>query len=228
VAEVADLNKKCREWRLLMEQLTVDQPEAAPAPVPAPAPAPAMQPSQQGRMPQFLPKFRHGKDSIQEPENFLRQFKLVLEAQSFDVKQQWHHFLILCLTAEDARWVAANLAPSLDWEAVARAFTRQFGDPYRVREARLTLFRLQMRPGETLAEYTRRFEDHMRMANMPDTEVGAAAYFLSTLPHALRYHVDSAIAQLQEPEPTVKLWCNAPHGPLCSSHFLYRTLGTVN
>ena len=61
-----------------------------------------------------------------------------------------------------------------------------------------------MRPGETIGEYSRRFEDHMRSADIPDSERGVAAYFLTTLPHAIRYHIDTAIGQLEEPEPTVK------------------------
>ena len=120
------------------------------------------------------------------------------------MERQWYRYLILCLSEDDARWVETNLAPSLDWEAVTSAFTRQFSDPYRLREARLSLFKLQMRPGETIGEYSRRFEDHMRLADVPDAERGVATYFLSTLPHALRYHIDSAISQLEEPEPTVK------------------------
>ena len=148
--------------------------------------------------------FRNGDNSIQEPENFLHRFKRVLEAQDFDVERQWCRYLILCLSEDHARWVETNLAPSLGWDAVTRAFTRQFGDPYRLREARVTLFKLQMRPGETIGEYSRRFEDHMRSADIPDSERGVAAYFLTTLPHALRYHIDTAIGQLEEPEPTVK------------------------
>ena len=114
--------------------------------------------------------FRNGDNSIQEPENFLHRFKRVLEAQDFDVERQWCRYLILCLSQDHARWVETNLAPSLGWDAVTRAFTRQFGDPYRLREARVTLFKLQMRPGETIGEYSRRFEDHMRSADMPDSE----------------------------------------------------------
>ena len=148
--------------------------------------------------------FRDGDNSIQEPEKFLHRFKRVLEAQDFDVDRQWYRYLILCLSEDHARWVETNLAPSLDWDAVTRAFTRQFGDPYRVREARVALFKLQMRPGETIGEYSRRFEDHMRSADIPDSERAVAAYFLTTLPHAIRYHIDTAIGQLEEPEPTVK------------------------
>ena len=197
LAEIKVLNEKCRELRLLMEQSAVDPPEAAPAP------AHSTQPSKPSRVPQFLPKFRDGDNSIQEPEKFLHRFKRVLEAQSFDVERQWYRFLILCLSESNARWVEANLAPSLHWEAVTSAFTRQFGDPCQIREVRVALFKLQMRPGETIAEYSRRFQDHMRLANVPNSERGVAAYFLTTLPHALRYHINSAISQLEDPEPTV-------------------------
>jgi len=198
LAEIERLNKKRHALKLLMEEPAADPPEAAPAPV---HPTP---PSKPARIPQFLPTFRDGDNPIQEPDKFLHRFKRVLEAQDFDVERQWYRYLILCLSEDDARWVETNLAPSLDWEAVTSAFARQFGDPYRVREARLSLFKLQMRPGETIGEYSRRFEDHMRSADLPGSDRAVATYFLSTLPHALRYHIDSAISQLGEPEPTVK------------------------
>ena len=76
--------------------------------------------------------------------------------------------------------------------------------PLSSQRSTLALFKLQMRPGETIGDYSRRFEDHMRSADMLDSERGAATYFLSTLPHALRYHIDTAIGQLEEPEPTIK------------------------
>ena len=198
LAEMKRLNEKHHELTTLMEQPAADPPEAAPAPVRS------TQPSKPARIPQCLPMFRNGDNSIQEPEKFLHRFKRVLEAQDFDVERQWYRYLILCLSKDHARWVETNLAPSLGWDAVTRAFTRQFGDPYRLREARVTLFKLQMRPGETIGEYSRRFEDHMRSADILDSERGVAAYFLTTLPHAIRYHIDTAIGQLEEPEPTVK------------------------
>ena len=200
LAEIERLNNKRHELTRLMEQPAVHTPSAAPAP----APIHLMQPSQPARIPLQLPMFRNGDNSIQEPETFLHRFKSVLEAQDFNVEQQWYRYLILCLSIDHAKWVQTNSAPSLDWEAVTSAFTRQFSDPYRLREARLALIRLQMRPGETIGDYSRRFEDHMRLADVPDSERVVAAYFLSTLPHALRYHVDTAIGQLEESEPTVK------------------------
>jgi hypothetical protein len=198
LAEITMVNKRRQELTSLLEHAPTDAPASTAAPVRA---APSVQRSQVAK---FLPRFRCGKEPIHEPERFLTQFKRVLDAQDVDVEKEWYHYLILCMTEDHGSWVEDNLAPSLDWKSATNAFTRQFGDPSRVRQARLAILKLQMRPGETLSDYAQRFESHLRMADVPDTDRLAAAYFLSTLPPELHYHIDSAVSQLEESEPSVK------------------------
>jgi len=155
-------------------------------------------------LPNNLPTFRSGDRSMHSPEEFLRRFKRVLNAQGFDIEQHWHRLLPLCLSESNVRWIESHLPQTLDWRSAARAFVDQFGDPDRLTNARVELFKIQMRHGEPITDYTRRFEDQMCLANLADTEQSVAAYFRSSLPSSLRHLVESALAQMETTEPTVK------------------------
>jgi len=131
-----------------------DQPQAGSSAPPLSTTARDSTADTRTRLPDNLPTFRCGDHSVDNPEDFLRRFERVLDAQGFNIDRHWHRLLRLCLSEPNVRWIEAHLPSSMDWRSVTRAFTDQFGDPDRLINARVDLFKIQMRHGESITEYS--------------------------------------------------------------------------
>ena len=170
---------------------------------PAASPA-ALSVQQQFHVPKDLPKFRFGTAAIDIPEKFFGQFQRVLSGNGLDLDMHGRRLLLLCLAEDHASWVERNLAPTLSWSDIKAAFTRQFDDPRRVERLRMSFARLRMSPSETLEEFALRFENHMVMANVSDTNELAVSAFCNALPRELFHLVALALRQSDDTATSVK------------------------
>ena len=87
----------------------------------------------QVRIPSGLPKFRNGKEGIDDPEEFLGQFRKVCVAHSVEEKR-YIQILPLCLDGVDGKWLERWLSTKdnlnmIDWSEVCDAFKRHFQHP---------------------------------------------------------------------------------------------------
>jgi Aspartyl protease/Retrotransposon gag protein/Zinc knuckle len=199
--EIASQTRICRDLKLLMETTTGAPQESTPAPPLERASAPEPRPA----VPHNLPTFRYGKDGFHNPEAFLFEFERALSISSLDVDRHWERLFHLCFDSSKARWVKRNLTPTMTWRAAKREFLLQFGDPARLDKARLALGNTRMRPGESLTEYSRRFEDQVEAADLPDTDSAlSAVYYRASLPPSVRPHVEAELRKMDGANVTLQ------------------------
>ena len=206
-AQVADLKEVLAANREAHEllQLAEAPPSVASSasPLSAPVAAPAASTSPKVRFPQGLPTFRSGTGAIHEPREFVNRFQLIMQAHDLDLDRYWARFFPCCLPTDISDWATQRITSTLTWEDAKKAFLRQFDNPSGLQEARRALGKMQMKPGESLSEYTQRFEKQMRLAQESDSNQMIAAHFLETLPSELRHHVEGSTHDLSKPEATV-------------------------
>jgi hypothetical protein len=148
-----------------------------------------------------LPKFRHGKDSVHDPDEFLAGLEKLLSDLAVDVGQAWRETLFCCLKAEDADWVKQETPADATWDDAKEAFLRCFGVPDRLYKARIALCRIRMGPGETLAAFTQRFKT-LKHTGKWGGDVAAAALYRDCLPPSVREFVDTEMRKLGTADPT--------------------------
>ena len=154
-------------------------------------------------VPQDLPKFRHGANPLQDPEEFLYAFERVLDTHALDPEQHWRRLLQNCLTFDDSAWLASQPVSSATWSVAKDAFLRHFADPDRVYKARLAIPRMRMNPGETLHEFSQRFDKLRRVAMLPVADPITVTHFRESLPREIRFLVEARIRELGQQEPTL-------------------------
>ena len=165
--------------------------------------APVALKSAKVRYPQGLPAFRNGAGAIQEPREFVKRFQLIMQAHDLDLDQYWARFFLCCLPSDTSDWAAQGIPAMSTWEEAKEAFLHHFDSPANLREARRALVRMQMRPGESLSDYTQRFEKQMRLAQEVDTNLTVAACFLGSLPPEVHLLAENSMFNSGKQEPTI-------------------------
>src|SRR5271167_1405950 len=160
--KIATQSRMCRDLKSLMETTAGTPQKSRPAPPPERASAPEPRPV----VPHNLPKFRVGTDSLRDPEQFLLQFERVLLTSGLDVGQHWRRLFHLCLDIGDLEGVSQKVAPTADWEEVKNAFLHRFGDPDRIHKTRITFSAIRRAAGESLSEFSQRFQKQMQTAKL--------------------------------------------------------------
>ena len=201
LAEMKRLNEKHRELEFLMERSAANPSEAAATPSPVRSNATESRPA----VPHNLPTFRYGNNAFHDPEEFLFEFERVLSISGLDVDQHRERFFHLCFDSSKARWVKRNLTPTMTWKDAKRVFLLQFGDPARLDKARHAILNMRMKPGESLSEYSRRFEDQVEAADLPDAETTFTTFhYRTSLPPSVRPHVEAELRRMDGANVTLQ------------------------
>ena len=146
-----------------------------------------------GRAPANLPAvqwsgyvWKPSATSFPTLEDCLIKFEDVVHGDGWDIHQVWSRFLPMLLSPEHRSWFAVNLEPFADrrWDFARSRLVEDLDVNEADRLADLTdqLMSVQMRPQETVALFTARFEKLRRDAQADDNFVMVNKYIDALLP----------------------------------------------
>ncbi len=140
-------------------------------------------PTENVRIPQ-LPQFRgEGKDTIEDAYEFLGKVRTLLEAHLIP-EERWYAALLTALSSFDRQRPVANLA-GLEWKELERAFLHHFEYPALRDKLIRDLMTVQMRPKETVQEYSDRLNSVMGRTGKKDDEETLFAVYIDGLSEQL-------------------------------------------
>lgn len=157
-------------------------------------------PAQDRLIPQRLPGFRNGADSIQSIHTFILEFETQLEANCLSMDHHWARLLPLCLPYGIRRWYEKNIDKSSGWMDACKILKHQFGSRSGIHDAAKQLQQIYLRRDESILDFTVRFQQLMDDAGLDDANPLAITAFEHALPEAVMGHLQAAVTSnlLQE------------------------------
>ena len=157
-------------------------------------------------IPGNLPKFRLGSGSVDDPNEFIFQYKRALDLAGLDANQHGRRLIPYCFNSDLSEWAESNLDATMDWETLKTVFLDGFGDPDREYKACRELREIRMMPGESLILFSQRFLKLMRSAKLPDPESGnfLSCHYRECLPLEVQFQIDAELRKRGRPQLSVQ------------------------
>ena len=126
--------------------------------------------------------------------DFCKAFETTLRAHRLQLDTNWERLLPVCLSAEQISWFEEHLLEkNLSWENAKLFVLRQYDTPMRRLHLMIQVNLMEQKPGESVREYTYRFQKLRREADMEDN-VNLAVRYLCSLHRNIQDDVRLAIA----------------------------------
>lgn len=155
-----------------------------------------------------LPKFQLSTDMSrpfpQDPcfesvDQFLRKWERTVSASVHDINQVWKQFLPVSIPDGNEYWLEQTLLSAASWEEAKRRFKAHFESENAVSDFTCKVFRMEMKPNESVVEYSRKYLDAMYQAGLPRDDFRVAQCFVSSLVPAVRFEINSQLMRIPGP-----------------------------